>query len=68
VAFEWLNKGKTNGIWNDNYKSSAHYRMLSGFDSSNPYSFILLRSCELVAKKIKQQNEIFIVNSVAAIN
>jgi len=42
--------------------------MLSGFDSSNPHLFILLRSCELLEEKTKQQKEIFIVNSVAPIN
>jgi len=68
VAFEWLNKGETNGIWNDGCRSSAYYNLLRGFDSSNPHSFILLRSRELVAQKTNQQYEIFIVNFVAAIN
>jgi len=57
-----------NGIQNDGYRSSAHYNLLSGFDSSNPYSFILLRSRELVTGKTKQQYKIFIVNFVVAIN
>jgi len=53
--FEWLNKGKPNGISNDSCKSSAHCSLPSGFDFSNPHLFILLRSRELIAQKTKQQ-------------
>jgi len=55
VAILWLNKGMLSEIWNDGYGSSAHYSLLCGFDSSNPFSFILLKSRELIAQKTKQQ-------------